>query len=90
LPPIVDDVGDTLKLNRGQREQLKFALRHRSARTRVLLRGGRTLQVDPRTGQPYVLGPGQTASQPGESAPADAAPSTAKHRPAGSKTSKSN
>lgn len=95
LPSVVDEAGHELKLNRGQRSQLKFALRHRSSRTRVLLSGGRTLQVDPATGEPRVQAPGPSSSRPGSSSP-DVAPlavsglSIAKHRPAGSKTSKSN
>jgi tRNA(Ile)-lysidine synthase len=79
LPTVHDERGVEVQLSRAQRDQLRGALRHRSARARVLLSGGRCLMVDPRTGEPHVIPSGPDLSPPG----------SAKLRPVGSKTSKS-
>lgn len=55
LPPILDADGVPVALNRAHREQLRRALRNRSAAARVLLPGNRVVVFDRRTGQPCVV-----------------------------------
>lgn len=54
LPPILDEKGVSIRLNRSQRSELRKALRDHSRRASVLLPGGRVLRLDSRTGQPRV------------------------------------
>jgi tRNA(Ile)-lysidine synthase len=79
LPPVLDDNGQELTLNRSQRDALRRALRHQTGRARVLISGGRVLVVDRDTGHARLVAPGLSESSHG---------SGAKLRPSGSKRSK--
>ncbi len=55
LAPVLDEQGVPLRLNRGQRAQLRRALRLRQRNTRILLSGGRVITLEPNTAQPKLL-----------------------------------
>lgn len=62
LTPVLDEAGAPLRLNRGQRAQLRRALRLRQRNTRILLSGGRVITLEPHTGQPRVEQEGASRS----------------------------
>jgi tRNA(Ile)-lysidine synthase len=55
LPEVLDERGVALRLSRAHRAQLRQALRHRRARTHVLIGAGRAVELDLQTGQPRVV-----------------------------------
>jgi tRNA(Ile)-lysidine synthase len=55
LPAVRDGRGVELLLGKSQRRELGHALRDRSARARVLLKGGRILRLSPSDGRPEIL-----------------------------------
>jgi tRNA(Ile)-lysidine synthase len=81
LPDVLDEAGDPVALNRSHRNQLRRALRHRQAATRVLLGAGREIVLDSQTGQPRLRRSLRGASSVGDS--------VSKLRPPGLKKSKS-
>jgi tRNA(Ile)-lysidine synthase len=54
LPEVRDETGARLLLGKSQRRELGRALRDRSARARVLLKGGRILRLSPSDGRPEI------------------------------------
>lgn len=55
LPAVRDAAGLRLLLGKSQRRELARAVRDRSARARVLLKGGRILRLSPDDGRPEIL-----------------------------------
>jgi tRNA(Ile)-lysidine synthase len=67
LPPIYDDKGEAIRLNRAQRSELRRALNERTMSARIWLSGGRFIRLDPASGLP-VLGRSapSTGAEPAE------------------------
>jgi tRNA(Ile)-lysidine synthase len=55
LPPVHDENGEPIRLNRSQRRELRHAIRDRSFSARVLLSGGRVIRLDPQSAEPRVV-----------------------------------
>jgi tRNA(Ile)-lysidine synthase len=55
LPLLTDEQGEQVCLNRGQRSQLRRALRHQQRGARVLLSAGLAIEIDQESGQPRLV-----------------------------------
>lgn len=55
LPPVVDEDGTSIQLNRSQRTQLRQALRTRQKRAVIWLSEGRAITIDPETNLPRLV-----------------------------------
>lgn len=79
LPPVVDDDGELIQLNRSQRSELRRALVNGGKGAEIWLSSGRAVVVDPQTRQPRVVPSTQPSRNAGQNSTSRATKTSKSH-----------